>query len=508
MRRVIETSRGRIACAGVLMALVWGAMIVCQGMRGPCHSADWDLMSEVGRRLALGERLYVDAMDQKGPLCYATYALEWLVARTQANAYVLSNVAIWALLASSSLIAARIVEEDGKPWAHPLAQALLVGVIIVPHVGCVEEWLVPFGLLGVLWVKRLARGVPVAAWCWVVVGLAAAFAVWAKFTCAAQFVFLLCYAASRGPARIPKHAAAGRVPRVPQGLGSAAAIALLACAVASAAVLAWMWQAGSLQGMFDHYIHAASDGYAGRMSMFRHIANGNPSTTHMASFFVGLPLALWAIVMCMLNARRRLPVLLGGIVYVVCCFATFVGYYRFQLAPLVVLGACELSGESFHLAPLRVLDERIGVRRLVWLASAVAIAVATYYTCDGTPNMALKSERMKATLHEAVGDSTSVLVWQFDHTWAYGELGIDFHYAMPARYNADQDLWDATAGVDLAAGRWRYVVVSISEGNVEVGDNAIINDGYYPVLAVSGTMAVVDGGARADEIACPPYRLP
>ena len=500
------------------MALVWGAMIVCQGMRTPCHSADWDLMSEVGRRLAVGDVLYVDAMDQKGPLCYATYALEWLVARSQMQAYVFSNVAVWLLLVATSLITARIVEEEKKTWLHPIAQALLAGVLIVPHVGCVETWLVPFGLLGALWVRRLSRGATVAKWCWVVVGLSAAFAVWAKFTTAAQFVFLLCYAAAHGPARAsghrPKHMAThgtdGEYCRsvFPSGLGLAAAVALTTCALASALVLLWMWRAGSLEGMFAHYLRAASDGYAERMSMLKHLSSGNPSTTHMASFFVGLPLALWAVFMIARKTRRRWLVIAGGTVYIVCCFATFVGYYRFQLAPLVVLGACELTGTPPRLAPLRWFDEHIGIRYLAWLASIAAIAMATAYTCNGTAGVFAKSQRMRETLHDTVGDSTSVLVWQFDHTWVYGELGIDFLYPTPARYNADQDLWDATAGADLDAGRWRYVVVAITEGNVQVGDNALVNDGAYPVLAVAGNMAVLDGLAGDDPLTCPPYRLP
>ncbi|MBR3317531.1 MAG: hypothetical protein IKG21_06930 [Atopobiaceae bacterium] len=498
LARALETPARRMACVGTIMALVWGAMIVCQGMRTPCHSADWDLMSEVGRRLALGDTLYVDAMDQKGPLCYATYALEWLVARTQINAYLLSNIAVWLLLVASSLIAARIVEESRKPWLHLIAQALLAGVIIVPHVGCVEEWLVPFGLLGALWVRRLARGVPVAAGCWVVLGLSAAFALWAKFTTSAQFVFLLCYAASQDQTSAPKH----------QGLGRAAAIALITCALASAAVLVWLWRVGSLAGMFEHYLHAASDGYAERMSIVKHISSGNPSTTHMSSFFVGLPLALWSIFMIARAARRRWLVIAGGAIYIVCCFATFVGYYRFQLAPLVVLGACELTGQPCRLAPLRWIDAHIGIKQIAWLASIAAIAAATAYTCNGTPGVWQKSARMKETLHKTVGDSSSVLVWQFDHTWVYGELGNDFYYPMPARYNASQDLWDATAGADLAAGRWQYLVVSITEGNMEVGDNAIVNDNVYPVLATAGNMAVLDACPGSDVLSCPPYRLP
>lgn len=493
MRARLDTAGKRVACAVVLMALTWGSMLLCQGLRGACHSADWSLMSEVGRRVALGDTLYVDAMDQKGPLCYATYALVWRIMPTQLGAYVISNVAVWLLLTISSGIAALIVEEARKPWAHILVQALLVGVIFVPHVGCVEQWLVPFGLLGVLWVRRLSSGRHVPAVCWAILGLAAAYAFWVKFTCCAQFVFLACYAISRSQTK---------------GLGRAFAIAGAACIVGFLAVIAWLWFAGSWEGTLEFYLFAASDGYAGRMSMIKHITDGNPSTTHLTSFVVGLPLSIWAIAMIARTARRRTPVILGGLAYVVCCFATFVGYYRFQLAPLVVMGACELYGRPWQLPPLRWLDTHLGRARIIWVLCILGIAAATNYTCKGTTNMIRKSDKLISTLHQTIGDDKSVLVWQFDHTWVYGELGLDFYYSMPARYNASQDLWDYTAGVDLSQHKWRYAIVSIREGNMKVGDNAVVGDDTYPVIAVAANMAILDGGGTSDAIENVPYRTP
>ena len=57
---LLDTPRKRIACVGIVMALVWGAMMVCQAIHEPAFSPDWSLMSEVGRRMALGDTLYVD----------------------------------------------------------------------------------------------------------------------------------------------------------------------------------------------------------------------------------------------------------------------------------------------------------------------------------------------------------------------------------------------------------------------------------------------------------------
>lgn len=498
----LRSSRGRIALVSTLAALVWGAMIVCQGIDGPTNSADWDLMSEVGRRLALGDTLYVDTMDQKGPLCYATYAIEWLLMRTQPAAYAFSNVAVWAMLTSSSAITACIMEEERKPWLHIVAQALLAGVIFVPHVGCLEEWFAPLGLLGLLWVRRLARGRDVPDVCWAMVGLFAAYTLWAKFTCCAQFAFLLCYAASRENTK---------------GLGRAAAIALLACFLASAAVLAWLWYVGSLNGMVEHYLRAAIDGYAGRMSMIKHLTGDNPSSTHVTSFFVGLPLAAWSMFMATRSSRSSLlGVLVGAasIFYAVCCFSTFVGYYRMQLAVLVVVGACEVTGSPWRLPPLRWLDARGWWRRLVWVASLVGIVAATASSCGNVQSSIREANDQIATLHSTVGDSDSVLVWQFDNTWVYGELGLDYHYVMPARYNASQDLWDKTAGADLAAGRWEYVISAVGS-DAEVGHNLIINDGRYKIVGLSHGMAiaVASGGdgstpVTGDLIHNPPYRLP
>ena len=493
MRARLNTPGKRIACVTVIMAFLWGAMIVSQGLRGACHSADWSLMSEVGRRVSVGDTLYVEAMDQKGPLCYATYAIAWLIMRTQLGTYVFSNIAIWLLLTISSGIAALMVEEGRKPWCHILTQALIVGVIFVPHVGCVEQWLVPFGMLGALWVRRLARGRRVPDYCWVILGLAATYALWVKFTCCAQFVFLACYAISREQTK---------------GVRRALCIAGASCILSSIVVIVWLWLAGSWGGTLEFYLLAASDGYAGRMSMLQHIANGNPSTTHLTSFVVGLPLAVWAIAMIARTARRRIPVILGGIAYIVCCFATFVGYYRFQLAPLVVLGACELYGAPWRLPVLSWLDEHLGRARIIAVLSLIGIAAATNYTCKGTTNMMNKSTELISTLHRTIGDENSVLVWQFDHTWVYGELGLECYYPMPARYNASQDLWDYTAGIDLETGKWRYVVVSIREGNLDVGDYASVGDGSYPVIAVAANMAILDGEATQSPLTNQPYRTP
>ena len=54
---LLDTPRKRIACVGIVMALVWGAMMVCQAIHEPAFSPDWSLMSEVGRRMALGDTL-------------------------------------------------------------------------------------------------------------------------------------------------------------------------------------------------------------------------------------------------------------------------------------------------------------------------------------------------------------------------------------------------------------------------------------------------------------------
>lgn len=492
-----NTPRRRIALVTCVMGLIWGAMVYCQGVRSPVHSADWSLMSEIGRRVALGDTLYVEAMDQKGPLCYATYALLWHIMHTQMGVFVLSNVLLWILLVASSGITARMVEDTRKPFIHPIAQALLVGVLFVPHVGCLEEWFAPFGLLCALWVRRLGMGRRVNDACWVVVGLAAAYTLWAKFTCAAQFAFLLCYAATR------EHT---------KGLGRAVLIALVSCAVASILVFLWVWFAGSFEGMMRHYVHAASDGYAGRMSMLGHIMGGNPSTTHVTSFFMGLPIALWATVMVARSVKDdiagRVLVVSGAVILMACCFATFVGYYRFQLAPLAVVGACEITGEPWRLRPLRFIDEKIGIRYLLWAASALLVVCCTYYTCDGTSNMVKSAERLKKTLHEAVGESNSVVVWTFGNTWVYGELGLEFPYAIPARYNASQDVWEATAATDVWDHRWQYIVASVDNGGVEVGHKVSLDGKWYTVVAVTDGMAVADGDCTDEPLQNLPYRLP
>lgn len=495
LRKAVETPARRVLLVTTVMALVWGAMVFCQGVRSPVTSADWSLMSEVGRKLALGKTLYVETMDQKGPLVYATYALIWLVARTYDVAFVLSNVLCWLLLTISSAIAARIVEEARRPWVHPLAQALLTAVILVPHVGCVETWLVPFGLAAALWVRRLADGGQVSPWCWVVVGSAAGFALWAKFTCAAQFAFVLAYGLSRGEVK---------------GLGRAAAIALASCLAVSCAVLAWMWLAGSFQGMLEHYIGAATGGYAERMSMVQYLTKKNPSSTHVSSFYFGLVCGLVSLVVVTLTAAkgRRVVALLGSLVLLACCLATFVGYYRFQLAPLVVLAACELRDLSpLARTILKASRLYVGIFWPLLIASCAFVAVALSYSCSGTPGMVSRSELMRKTLRDTVGESDSVIVWQFDHTWAFHELGLDYPYAIPARYNASQDLFDATAGADLAAHRWEYVVVAVTDG-VKAGDHVTLADTNIEVLAVAGNMAVAYGAPEGEMLRNEPYQLP
>lgn len=489
----LDTSRKRIALVTSVMALLWGAIILCRGLRGTCYSADWTLMSEVGRRLALGGTLYVDAIDQKGPLCYAAYALVWQLAHTQVCAYVVSNVLAWAMLVASTFVSALMVEESRRPWAHLFVQALLTAVILVPHVGCIELWLAPFGLLAALWIRRLARGETVPDVCWVVVGLAAAFSLWAKFTCCAQFVFLLCYGAAQENTR---------------GLGRAVAIALGTCVLASVGVLVWMWQAGSFDAMMEHYIYAASNGYAERMSLLDYLTEDNLSTTHALSFFVGMPVALWAIGMTARTAKRRLLVVVGGGILVVCCFATFVGYYRFQLAALAVLGACEMTGEPWEFPPARLIDKYIGRKHVLLVASMAAIVAATVHACNYTLDTMQDADEMRTALHDTVGDDDSVLVWQFSHTWVFGELGLDYPYAMAARYNASQDTWDSTAGADVDLHKWRYIVVSIEDGTVEKGDTVTVSNTKLSVLATSHNMAVVDGAATPDALSCEPYRLP
>ena len=488
-----SSPKRRIACVAILAALVWGAMVICQGLRAPSNMPDWALMSEVGRRVALGDTLYVDAMDQKGPLCYGAYALVWLLVHTPANVYLASNILILISLMADSIIAARMVEDAHKPWAHLPAQMALAAVLFVPHVGCIELWLAPFGLLSALWVRRLAEGQKVHSACWAVVGLAAAFAVGAKFTTAAQFVFLVCYAASRQNTK---------------GLARACAIALVTCAIAVGATLLWMWVGGSFEGMIRHHIHAASDGYAERMSMLEHIASGNPSTTHMGSFILGLATALPATLIITLRAKkgRRLLVLVGSVLLMACCFATFVGYYRFQLAPLVVLGVCDTKG-TLNIKLKQNHDFTLALRCVLWAASIALIAGVTTYTCDGTPGAMAQHERLRTMLHNTIKDDNSVIGWTFGHTWIYAELGLDFPYAIPARYNASQDLWEATAGKDTVDKRWRYIVVSVDAGT-EVGDRVYIEGEWFPAVAVDSTTAIVDAGGREDALTNPPYRIP
>ncbi len=490
---LLDTPRKRIACVGIVMALVWGAMMACQAIHEPAFSPDWSLMSEVGRRMALGDTLYVDTMDQKGPLCYATYALMWLVLHTPTNVYVASNVLVWVSLAASSLICARMVEDARKPWAHFIAQGLLSGVLIVPHVGCLELWFMPFGLLTALWVRRIALGKSVPDLCWVIVGLAAAYTLWCKFTCVAQFVFLLCYGAAQ---------------RNRRGLLRAGIIAIATCILASAVVLLWVWLIGSFDGMVRHHIHAASDGYATRMSMLSHLKSDNPSTTHVSSFFCGLAVALWSILVSTRSAapRRRVLVVLGGALLMACCFATFVGYYRFQLAALAVVGACDLKGTFVH------KDKPMPRLSLAWklLLSAigiVAVALNTWYTCSGSINTFYSAERMRTTLHETIGDDKSVIVWTFDHTWAYAELGLDYPYAIPARYNASQDLWRETAQEAVGEHRWHYIVVTVGN-DVKVGHKVEVGGQWYPVVGVESSMAIAETPYDGDQLTNEPYRLP
>lgn len=493
-RSIFSTPKRRIAFVAIVAAAVWGAMVICQGLRAPSNMPDWALMSEVGRRVALGDTLYVDAMDQKGPLCYGAYALVWLLVHTPANVYLASNILIWVSLVADSVIAARMVEDEQKPWAHLLAQMVLAAVLFVPHVGCIELWLAPFGLLAAMWVKRLAAGHEVHDACWAVVGLSAAFAVGAKFTTAAQFVFLVCYATSRQNTK---------------GLARACAIALVTCAIAVGATLLWVWAGGSLEGMIQHHIHAASDGYAERMSMLEHIASGNPSTTHMGSFILGLATALPATLIITLRAQgwwRRLLVLTGSVLLMTCCFATFVGYYRFQLAPLVVLGVCDTKG-TLNVKLRQSHDLTLALRCVLWLASIAVIVGVTTYTCDGTSGAMAQHERLRTMLHNTIKHDNSVIGWTFGHTWIYAELGLDFPYAIPARYNASQDLWEATAGKDVADNRWRYVVVSVDNGT-KVGDTVYIDGTWFPAVAVESTTAIVDAGGRANALTNPPYRIP
>lgn len=495
MRKLVATPGRRVTLVAVLMAIAWGAMIVCQGLRSPVQQADWSLMSEVGRRVALGDTLYVDAMDQKGPLCYATYALAWLVAHTPFATYVLCNVAVWALLTTSSVLAALLLEEERNPRCHPLAQALLAGVLIVPHVGCLELWFMPLGLLCALWVKRLTRGERVSTWCWVVVGLSCAYTFWCKFTCCAQFVFLLCYGASRKSCK---------------GLGRAVGIALLACAVGSLAVVLWVWLAGSFDGMVRHYLFAASDGYAARMSMLRYLeTQSSPSTIHVTSFFLGLALAIWALIRITISTpRRRWLVVLGILALMASCFATFVGYYRFQLAVLVVVAAADVPQSAPALRFVGWVEHKLHDRvPLLPLAGTIAVAVAMAFTCMGTSDAMARTERLRNALHEAVGTSASVLAWDFGHTWIYADLGIEFYYPIPARYNASQDLWEQTASADVAAHRWEYVVTSVSN-TAKVGHVVTLGNTQLRIIAVQDEMAVASGKPLVDPIQSGPYRLP
>ena len=494
--RPFNTPAKRMTIVVVVAAVVWGAMIVCQGLRAPSNMPDWALMSEVGRRVALGDTLYVDAMDQKGPLCYLTYALLWLIFRTPNVLYVASNVLIWISLVASSFLAARMVEDEQKPWKHLPAQTMLAMTLFVPHVGCIELWLLPLGLLAALWVRRLANGRHVPDFCWVIVGLSAAYAVGAKFTCAAQFVFLVCYGASRQNTK---------------GLGRAVAIALVACAVGVIATLGWVWMAGSFEGMIRHHIHAASDGYAENMSMLGHLQSSNPSTTHVGSFYLGLAASAISLITITRAARKgivsRIVAIVGALVLMACCFATFVGYYRFQLAPLAVMGALDLK-DTFILGRERAFDLTLAKRIVLWVAGIALITWVSVYTCDGTPEAVRRDQNLKAMLHKTIGNDNSVLAWTFGHTWVYAELGLDFPYPIPARYNASTDLWDATAGADADAQKWRYIVVSADFGGVEVGDRMAVNNEWYPVVAIYDNTAIVDAGGGEDALTNPPYRLP
>lgn len=167
---------------------------------GRSYSNDFDIICEVSRRVAAGGKLYVDAVDHRGPLMYAPMVFRWLTSPSWDVVFVRSVILESVLNVATICLMARAVYEAHEDDEHAdvlVAIAGLTAVVLMGRIAVaeVETRVLPGCMLAALSVLRERRGVAVRSWQWFVVGLFAGYALWAKFPLCGVFVVVLVYGA-------------------------------------------------------------------------------------------------------------------------------------------------------------------------------------------------------------------------------------------------------------------------------------------------------------------------
>lgn len=445
------------ACLCVVYGVMYATYAYQYGSNG-----DFDIISEVSRRVAAGGRLYVDAIDQRGPLMYLPQVLRWHLMPDWHAAFLAECVCCWVMACVMSFVACRIVHETGYARYQALAVCGMLVLWPVIFMSEVEMVAMPGALVAVLLVARVIRGTRVPSWGWVVVGLFAGHVLWSKFPLCLLFVIVWSYGAMRVGVR-----------RMLRPL----LLALAGVAVMTVVALAFVAVASDFRAMLDRYLLDASSGYFSKVV----VDSFNVYFVEVSSLvrcwnivLVSAHVFMWlsssvVLVRSVSGWRRR--VVLGVLLLVLGVFCLSVTFKYYHLSLLVLwMMAVPVVAENDALRGMTRTFAAVVAGGLVVVMMSIAPSITN--VADTPMGGGREYVRFLEKVRDEVGDDRSIMAWYFVDLGVLCRFGLETPYATPAPNNVVSARDELSR--DVYDRRWRWILVTFDSQSMDrpydVGD--------------------------------------
>lgn len=432
----------------LLFALVHEAIYAIEANSFP-NNCDFAIMAEVARRVAHGARLYVEAIDQKGPVLYLWWARMWRMCGSYHSFFAVMCVVEWAFRAVSTLLVCRVFHEEGRDEFGAMAAGLLL-VLGCGSVGKVEMYAMPFVLYALLLVRREIRGMRGSIAQYGVVGFGVAFTAMMKWPACLMFALVAAYGVGTRCWRA-----------VLRGVGIAAVSALMSVV----ALLVWSLSYTDVFSICEQYLGASGVGYVANIA-----SSGLPCVDAIAwlKFLLFATLSVASLVVVHMHlARRSLWWFFGGCSLLMVSFTLAISYYCIFSLPVIFIGLVEVSSVPIHRSRNRHV-EGVGAGISVPYVCAAMSVVFIYALMVGISM--LSTDEDATAVKSIVGDCDSVACTYFVSIDTLSRMGLVSPYDQPAPNNVVGTGDDVRR--DITDGRWRYVLRprSGSARDLDVGD--------------------------------------
>lgn len=432
----------------LLFVLAYGIIYAIEANNFPSNG-DFAIMAEVARRVAHGAKLYVEAIDQKGPVLYLWWARMWRMCGSYRSFFTVMCVVEWAFRAASTLLVCRVFHEEGRDEFGAMAAGLLL-VLGYGSIGKAEMYVMPFVLYALLVVRREIRGTRGTIAQYGVVGLGAAFTAMTKWPACLMFALVAAYGIGT------RHWRA-----VLRGVGIAAVSALMSVA----ALLVWSLSYTDVFSMCEQYLGASGTGYVANIVLS---SLSGVAVIVWLKFFLFATLSVVSLVIVHMHlARRSLWWVFGGFSLLMASLTLAISYYCIFSLPVIFVGLVEVSSAPTYRSRRRHAEGIEADVSVPYVCAAMSV-VLIYALMIG---ISMPSTDEDATVVKSiVGDCDSVMCTYFVSLDILSRMGLVSPYAQPAPNNVAGT--DAEVRRDIADGRWRYVLMPMSKSmrNLGVGD--------------------------------------